>query len=183
MIRHSTPVDGCFIIEPDRRGDSRGFFSRVFDAATFADAGLAANFVQVNNSLSSEAGTLRGLHYQVAPHGEVKLLRCIAGSIFDVVLDLRDGSPTFGKWAGAELSATNRRLMYVPRGCAHGFLTLAPDSEVIYFVDAPYAGGHERIVRWDDPRFAIEWPSRPAVLSDKDRTAPDFDSSWHASGY
>lgn len=183
MIRHATPVDGCFVIEPDRRGDARGFFSRVFDAATFADAGLAANFVQVNNSLSSEAGTLRGLHYQVAPHGEVKLLRCIAGSIFDVVLDLRDGSPTFGKWAGAELSATNRRLMYVPRGCAHGFLTLAPDSEVIYFADTPYAGGYERIVRWDDPRFAIEWPRRPAVLSDKDRTAPDFDSIWHASGY
>jgi dTDP-4-dehydrorhamnose 3,5-epimerase len=183
MIRHTTPVDGCFVIEPDRRGDARGFFSRLFDATTFAEAGLVAHFVQVNNSLSSEAGTLRGLHYQVAPHGEVKLLRCIAGRIFDVVLDLRDGSPTVGKWAGAELSADNRRLMYVPRGCAHGFLTLDPDSEVIYFADTPYAGGHERIVRWDDPRFAIAWPGRPAVLSDKDRSAPDYDPTWHASGY
>jgi dTDP-4-dehydrorhamnose 3,5-epimerase len=110
-------------------------------------------------------------------------VRCTAGAVYDVVLDLRDGSPTFGRWAGAEISAANRRLMYAPKGCGHGFLTLVDDTELVYFASTPYVGRDERIVRWDDPRFAIRWPRAPAILSDKDRDAADYDPGAHASGY
>ena len=178
-----TDVIGCFVVEPTSRGDHRGFFARMFDAEAFRDQGLAERFVQVNNSMSSEAGTLRGLHMQVSPAGEDKLLRCIAGTVFDVVLDLRAGSASFGRWAAAEISAENRQLMYAPKGCAHGFMTLVPRSEVIYLTSAPYSGEHERIVRWNDPSFAIRWPREPAVLSAKDQAAPDFDPVRQASGY
>jgi len=183
MEFHPTDVVGCYVVEPSRRADERGFFARIFDSATFLEKGLENSFVQVNNSLSVEAGTLRGLHYQVAPSGESKLVRCIAGAIFDVVVDLRVGSPTFGKWAGAEISAENRRLFYAPKGCAHGFMTLAGDTEVVYFASAPYSGGDERILLWNDPRFSIVWPRLPSVLSDKDRNAAGYDPSCHASGY
>ena len=183
MNFHQTDVQGCFVVEPAPRGDHRGFFSRVFDADVFRERGLADRFVQFNNSLSTEAGTLRGLHHQRAPSGEDKLVRCTAGAVFDVVLDLREGSPSFGRWAGAEITAENRRLMYAPKGCAHGFLTLEPATELVYFASTPYAGPDERIVRWNDPRFSIAWPRDPVVLSDKDRDAPDFDPTLHTSGY
>lgn len=179
MLFEKTPVTGAFTVELERRGDERGFFARVFCEEEFGAAGLATRFVQVNNSLSAEAGTLRGLHYQLAPAEEVKVVRCIRGSLWDVVLDLRESSPTFGRWYGAELSAENRRMMVVPRGCAHGFVTLEPDTEAFYFVTHPYAPALERGVRWDDPRFGIEWPVEPAVISDKDRSHPDFDPAWH----
>jgi len=180
---HPTEVEGCFVVEPAPRGDDRGFFARIFDAESFREKGLADQFVQFNNSLSAKAGTLRGLHYQIAPSGEDKLVRCTAGAVYDVVLDLRDASPTFGRWAGAEITAENRRLMYAPKGCAHGFLTLVDDTELVYFASTPYAGPDERIVRWDDPRFAVRWPRAPAILSDKDRDARDYDPTLHASGY
>jgi len=180
---HPTGIEGCFVVEPTPRGDHRGFFARVFDETLFRDQGLAHRFVQVNNSLSVEAGTLRGLHYQVAPSGEDKLVRCVGGAVFDVVLDLRSESATFGCWAAAELTAENRRLMYAPKGCAHGFLTLEPNSELIYFASSAYVGADERIVRWDDKRFDIRWPRPPAVLSNKDREAPDYDPASHLSGY
>jgi dTDP-4-dehydrorhamnose 3,5-epimerase len=179
----ATEVKGCFIVEPEPHGDQRGFFARIFDAAVFRDNGLASSFVQFNNSLSAEAGTLRGLHYQIAPAGEEKLVRCVAGAVFDVVVDLRQHSPTFGLWTGVEISTENRRLLYAPKGCAHGFLTLSPATELIYFASAPYSAAHERGLRWNDPRFSIRWPTEPAILSDKDRDARDYDPGWHASGY
>ena len=138
--------------------------------------------MQVNNSLSAQKGTLRGMHYQLAPRAETKLVRCIRGALYDVILDLRPDSPTFGQSFGAELSAENRRMMYVPKGFAHGFITLADDAEAFYFVDESYAPEQERGVRWDDPRFGIAWPIAPAVLSDKDRGHRDFDPAWHLGG-
>jgi dTDP-4-dehydrorhamnose 3,5-epimerase len=180
---HPTAVEGAYLVEPEPRGDERGFFARLFDADEFETHGLASRFPQINNSLSRYAGTLRGLHYQIAPAGEAKLLRCVRGAVFDVVLDLRERSPTFGRWAGKTLTPANLLMMYVPAGCAHGFLTLEPDTEVIYLASTPYVGAQERIIRWNDPKFAIDWPRAPVVLSDKDRNGGDYDPSYHRSGY
>jgi dTDP-4-dehydrorhamnose 3,5-epimerase len=179
MIFEKTPVEGARLIDLERRGDERGFFARVFCTEEFGADGLETSFLQVNNSLSAEKGTLRGLHYQLAPSEEVKVVRCVRGALWDVVLDLREDSPTFGKWFGAELTAENRRMMYVPRGCAHGFLTLEVDTEALYFVSTPYAPALERGVRWNDPTFGIEWPIEPVVISEKDAAHPDFDRDWH----
>jgi dTDP-4-dehydrorhamnose 3,5-epimerase len=181
MIFTETPIPGAFLIDLEKRGDDRGFFARAFCEKEFAAHGLVTRFVQVNNSLTGQAGTLRGMHYQLAPRAETKVVRCIRGALYDVILDLRTGSPTFGQSFGAELSAENRRTMYVPRGFAHGFVTLTDDAEAFYFVDEFYAPERERGVRWNDPRFAIAWPSAPTVLSDKDRSWRDFDPSWHLS--
>jgi dTDP-4-dehydrorhamnose 3,5-epimerase len=175
MIFSEAPIAGAYLIDLEKRGDGRGFFARVFCQNEFQAHGLETNFVQVNNSLSAARGTLRGLHYQLEPAAEVKLVRCISGALWDVILDLRRDSPSFGRWFGAELSAENRRMMYAPRGVAHGFLTLTEDAEAFYLVSAFYAPDRERGVRWDDPRFAIEWPAKPLVISDKDAGRPDFD--------
>ncbi len=174
-----TPLPGAWLIDLEKRGDDRGFFARAFCEREFADHGLVDRFVQVNNSLSAQRGTLRGMHYQLQPRSETKLVRCIRGALWDAILDLRPGSPTFGKSFGAELTAENRRMLYVPKGFAHGFITLADDTEAFYFVDEFYAPEQERGVRWDDPRFAIPWPERPVVISDKDRGHRDFDPAWH----
>ena len=179
MIFHETPLAGAFVIELEKRGDDRGFFARAFCEREFAAHGLSTRFVQANDSLSAKRGTLRGLHYQLAPKAEAKLVRCLRGALLDVVLDLRPGSPTFGKSYGAELTADNRRMMYVPKGFAHGFLTLADDTEAFYLVDEFYGPEQERGVRWNDPAFAIAWPFEPAVVSDKDRAHRDFDRAWH----
>lgn len=179
MLFHEVGLPGACIIELEKRGDDRGFFARMFCPREFQQAGLIAKFVQVNNSLSAEAGTLRGLHYQLAPHAETKVVRCVRGALWDCILDLRPDSPAFGRWYGAELSAENRRMMYVPKGFAHGFLTLSKDAEAIYLVDEFYHPQSERIVRWNDARFAIQWPQTPASLSDKDANAPDFDPAYH----
>ena len=181
MIFTETPLKGAYLIDLERRGDERGFFARAFCEREFAGHGLVDRFVQANNSLTAREGTLRGMHYQLAPRAETKMVRCIRGSLYDVVLDLRRDSPTFGQSFGAELSADNRRMMYVPKGFAHGFFTLTDDAEALYFVDEVYAPECERGVRWDDPRFAIAWPGEPAVLSDKDRSWRDFDPAWHLS--
>jgi dTDP-4-dehydrorhamnose 3,5-epimerase len=181
MIFNETPIPGAFLIDLEKRGDDRGFFARAFCEKEFAAAGLVSRFVQVNNSLSARKGTLRGMHYQLAPMAETKLVRCIRGSLYDVILDLRGDSPTFGKSFGAELSAENRRMMYVPKGFAHGFITLTDDAEAFYFVDEFYGPNYERGVRWNDPKFNIEWPIQPAVLSDKDAAWRDFDPAWHLS--
>lgn len=175
----STPLHGAYLIELEKRGDERGFFARAFCRNEFRQQGLPDAFVQVNNSLSAERGTLRGLHYQLPPKAETKLVRCIRGSLWDVILDLRPESPTFGSWFGAELSAENRRMMLVPKGFAHGFVTLSDDTEAFYFVDEFYAPDLERGIRWNDPRFAVDWPVAPAVISDKDRLHPDFDQLHH----
>jgi dTDP-4-dehydrorhamnose 3,5-epimerase len=179
MTFDETPIPGAWLVGLERRGDERGFFARLFCAEEFGAHGLATSFVQVNNSLSVERGTLRGMHYQLPPAAEVKLVRCVRGALLDVVLDLRPDSPTFKSWYGAELSAENRLMMYVPEGCAHGLLTLEPDTEAVYFVTAPYSPEHERGVRWNDPEFGIEWPFEPSLLSDKDRDQRDFDPRWH----
>jgi dTDP-4-dehydrorhamnose 3,5-epimerase len=179
MTFEETPIPGAWLIGLKQHADERGFFARLFSADEFAQRGLASSFVQVNNSLSVEEGTLRGMHYQLPPSAEVKLVRCVSGSLFDVALDLRPDSPTFKQWFGAELSAANRAMIYVPEGCAHGILTLERDTEVVYFVSAPYDPERERGVRWDDPEFAIEWPREPRVLSEKDRSQRDFDPAWH----
>jgi dTDP-4-dehydrorhamnose 3,5-epimerase len=183
MMFRQTPVQGAYLIDLEPRGDSRGFFARLFCREEFQKRGLVADFPQVNNSLSAEKGTLRGMHYQLAPHGEDKLVRCVKGRLYDVVLDLRLESPTFGCSYGAELSADNRSMMYVPKGCAHGFQTLEDATEAIYLVSHPYHFSSERIVRWNDPTFKIQWPVEPTVLSDKDANAPDFNTNYHLVSY
>ena len=179
MTFDETPIPGVWLIGLEKRADERGFFARLFCAEEFAAHGLAPSFVQVNNSLTVERGTLRGMHYQLPPAAEVKLVRCVSGSLVDVALDLRPESPTFKSWFATELSAENREMLYIPEGCAHGFLTLEPDTEAVYFVTAPYSPEHERGVRWNDPEFGIEWPFEPHVLSDRDRDQRDFDPGWH----
>ncbi len=174
-----TLLAGAYLIELDKREDERGFFARVFCEREFAAAGLETRFVQINNSLSKDLGTLRGMHYQVGDAAEVKLVRCLRGALWDAILDLRPGSPTFGYSFGAELTAENRSMMYVPRGFAHGFLTVAADTEAFYLVSAFYAPNSERGVRWNDPRFDIRWPAPPRVISDKDAQQRDFDPAWH----
>lgn len=174
-----TPIEGAFLVDLELRGDTRGFFARLFCIEEFAQHGLETSFIQANNSLSIPSKTLRGLHYQLPPMQEVKLVRCISGSFFDVILDLRPGSKTFGHSFGAVLSAENRRMMYVPRGFAHGFLTLEPHSEVFYMVSQVYSKEKERGVRWNDPAFKIDWPTTPEVISERDQAHPDFNPDYH----
>ena len=179
MIYEETPLEGAFVIDLEKRGDDRGFFARLACAREFAEHGLTGRFVQVNNSLSAKRGTLRGLHYQLPPSAEVKLVRCVRGALYDVILDLRSGSSTFAKAFATGLTAENRRMIYVPEGFAHGFMTHEDDTEVVYFVTAEYDAGLERGIRWNDPTFDIPWPFEPVVVSDKDSSHPDFDPSWH----
>ena len=174
-----TRLDGAFLIDLEKHGDERGFFARAFCVNEFREHGLTTNFVQVNNSTSATAGTLRGMHYQLPPHAETKIVRCIKGSLYDMILDIRLDSPTFGESFGAELSAENRTMMYVPKGFAHGFLTLTADAEAFYFVDEFYAPEHERGIRYNDPKFNIDWPRDPEVVSDKDLNHPDFNEEYH----
>ena len=170
-----TPVRGAYLIDPEPRGDERGFFARLWCRDEFAARGLIADFVQCNDSFSAKRGTLRGLHFQTAPHSEVKLIRCVRGAVWDVVVDLRPKSPSYCQWFGAELTADNRRLLYVPESCAHGYLTLEDGSEVEYPVSRPYQPDAERGIRWNDPRFGISWPlGEPLTLSPKDRQWPDY---------
>lgn len=175
MMFIPTPLAGAFLIELDRRGDERGFFARFFCEREFAAAGLETRFVQINNSLTANRGTLRGMHYQKPPAAEVKVVRCIQGALHDVIIDLRPDSPTHGQWFGADLTADNRTMMYVPRGFAHGFVSLADSTEALYLVSAFYAPEQERGVRFDDPRFGVRWPTPPVELSAKDRAWPDYD--------
>ncbi len=163
----------------EKATDARGFFGRVFCEAEFAAAGLETRYCQVNNSLSAKAGTLRGLHYQLPPATEVKVVRCLRGSVWDCIVDLRPSSPTFMKWYGTELNAENRMMLYVPRGFAHGFITGSDDTEMMYMVSAPYTRDKERGLRWNDPRIGIEWPREPAEISERDAAAPDFDWAYH----
>jgi dTDP-4-dehydrorhamnose 3,5-epimerase len=181
MKFYETPVKGVFKIGLEERGDDRGFFARAFCAEEFAAHGLETQFVQANVSRSTHKGTLRGMHYQLGTSAEVKLVRCTAGALFDVALDLRPDSPSFGQWFGAELTADNHEMLYIPRGCAHGFLSLSDDAEVFYLVSAPYSPQDERGVRYDDPRFAIAWPAAAAHISAKDAAHPDYSASFHGA--
>ncbi len=179
MLFHPTPIAGAFLIEPERRGDARGFFARIFCAEEFAAQGLETAYVQANNSLTARRGTLRGFHYQLPPAAEVKLVRCIQGALWDAIVDLRPDSPSYGRHFGAELSAGNRLMMYVPRGVAHGFVTLTEEAEALYLVSAPHAPSEERGLRWDDPWIGAEWPMAPAELSAKDAAWPAFAPEFH----
>jgi dTDP-4-dehydrorhamnose 3,5-epimerase len=173
------PLPGMLVLETEPRCDQRGFFARVFCRHELRDLGAEPMVEQANLSYSERRGTLRGLHYQLGPSAETKIVTCARGAIHDVVLDLRPSSPAFGRWAAVELSAENGRLVVVPEGCAHGFLTLADDSLAFYLVSSPYDPVRERGVRWDDPAFGIVWPFRPAVISDRDAAHPDFDPGFH----
>jgi len=168
-------IDGVFLIELEKRGDQRGFFSRMFCAEEFASAGLESRFVQANTSFSAESATLRGMHYQRAPHAEAKLVKCVAGALYDVALDLRPDSPSFGKYQAFELTSQNRSMVYIPKGCAHGFMTLLPNSEIMYLVSANYAPEAEDGVRYDDPAFGIEWPLTPSQISAKDISYKNYE--------
>ncbi len=174
-----TPLGGAYLIDLEKRGDERGFFARAFCSREFSRLGLTESFVQMNDSLSESRGTLRGMHYQLGDSAETKLVRCIRGSIWDCILDLRSKSPTFGQWYGAELSADNRKAMYVPKGFAHGFITLEDQSEVLYQVDEFYSPDNERGIRWNDTRFKIVWPLTPRVVSERDHAHKNFSPEHH----
>jgi dTDP-4-dehydrorhamnose 3,5-epimerase len=171
----ATPLSGAFTIELEKKADDRGFFARSFCQDEFRQHGLEQSYVQMNNSFNLRMGTLRGLHYQAPPYAEVKVVRCISGALWDVIADLRTSSPSFGQWFGVELTASNRRMMYVPKGFAHGFITLEDNTEAIYLVSTTYSADAERGVRWDDAFFGIGWPIAPTVISEKDRIRPNFD--------
>jgi dTDP-4-dehydrorhamnose 3,5-epimerase len=172
MLIEPTRLPDVMILTPQRFGDARGWFSETWNAARMADAGLEMGFVQDNHSMSATAGTLRGLHYQRAPHAQDKLVRCTKGAILDVAVDFRAGSPAFGQWVGVELSAENGRQLLVPRGFLHGFVTLQPDTEVQYKCTDVYAPDCDGAVRWDDPEIGIDWGVTDPVLSAKDAGAP-----------
>ena len=176
VIFTETPLPGAFVIDLEMREDERGFFARAWCEDEFREHGLETRVVQCNMSYNNEAGTLRGLHYQLRPHSEVKLVRCTRGAIWDVIVDLREDSPTYKAWFGLELTADNRTMLYVPEQFAHGYVTLAPGTEIFYQVSEFYSPGHEGGIRWNDPAIGIRWPETEVrVISDKDASHPDFD--------
>lgn len=172
-------VPGAWSIDPTPHADERGRFMRAWCAEEFAAHGIEFVPVQANMGASRHAGTLRGLHYQVSPHLEAKLVRCTRGRVFDVLVDLRPGSPTFGRWCGAELTAENGRMLYVPPLCAHGYQTLEDESEIYYLTSALYAPDAVRGLRFDDPTVAIRWPLPPVALSDQDSRWPHLEHEEH----
>lgn len=174
MLFNPTVLPGVFEIEVEPICDERGFFARAWCRREFDAHGLISTLVQCSVSFNVQKGTLRGMHYQSQPDAEVKLVRCTRGAIYDVVLDLRQDSPTFTQWLALRLTADRRNMVYVPEGCAHGFLTLTNDAEVFYQMSEFYNPASARGVRWDDPAFQIAWPETIAVISDRDRTYPDF---------
>lgn len=180
MIFAETPLRGAYVIELEKRGDERGFFARAFCEQEFGAHELATRFVQVNNSLSAQKGTLRGMHYQLPPFTEAKLVRCITGALVDIIVDLRRASPTFMKHERFELTDRNRLQLYVPRGFAHAFQTIRDDVEVSYLVSAPYTPSAERGVRYSDPRLGIEWPLPVTVISEKDASWPLLEAGSEA---
>jgi dTDP-4-dehydrorhamnose 3,5-epimerase len=177
MIFTATELSGAYVIDLERIEDSRGFFSRAWCENEFGEHGLETRIAQANISNNKLKGTLRGMHFQTPPHEETKLIRCTRGAFYDVIIDLRSDSPTHKKWIGVELNDDNRRMLYVPRGFAHGFQTLTDDTETFYMVSELYTPGAEGGVRWDDPAFDIQWPlGAPTEISDKDGAWLDFDS-------
>src|SRR5687768_3908724 len=175
MIFKETKLGGAFVVEPERFEDERGFFARGWSRREFEERGLDARLVETNISFNRRRGTLRGMHFQSAPRAQAKLVRCTRGAIYDVVVDLRPESPTFKRWVGVELSADNRLMLFVPEGLAHGFQTLADETEVFYQMSEYYAPETAGGVRWDDPAFGIEWPDAPArIINERDANYPDF---------
>jgi dTDP-4-dehydrorhamnose 3,5-epimerase len=173
-VVENTPLEGVLLIAPRRFSDERGHFCETYNRETFERIGVPCNFIQDNQSFSRRQSTVRGLHFQITPFAQAKLIRALRGSIFDVAVDIRRGSPTFGQSFGALLSAENGRQLFIPAGFAHGFCTIEPDTEVFYKVDAPYSREHERGLKWNDPALAIHWPvgETEAVILDRDRDLP-----------
>ncbi len=176
MRIEETAIAGVLLVVPERFSDERGFFARTFCADEFRAAGMVAEFVQCNVSFNKLAGTLRGMHYQAAPHGETKLVRCTSGAIWDVVVDLRPGSSTHLQYVAFELTPENRHALYIPAGCAHGFVTLEDNTEAFYQMSHMYAPAHARGLRWNDPALGINWPMSPAVIIERDATYADYTS-------
>ena len=173
----STPLSGSYLIDLEIKSDERGFFARYFCEKEFEINGLNTKWVQINNSHSNVKGTLRGLHFQNRPKSEIKLVRCIQGAIWDVIVDVRKKSKTFGKWFGAEITSTNRTMMYVPEGFAHGFITLEPNTEIIYLVSEFYSLEDENTILWNDQSIDINWPINPKIISNKDLNGKKFNQS------
>ena len=175
MKIRETELEAARLIEFEKRGDERGFFARTFCEAEFAAAGLVTRFVQANHSHNKARGTLRGMHFQRAPHGEAKLVRVVRGAIYDVIIDLRRELPTYGRWQGFDLTAENGLMLYIPVGFAHGLQTLADETDIVYQLSHPYTPAAEGGVRWDDPAFGIAWPLAVAVISARDAAWPSVD--------
>ena len=179
MIYRETKLHGVFEVSLQPNTDERGFFARSWCRDEFEQHGLNPALVQCNISFNKKEGTLRGMHYQLAPKAEDKIVRCLRGALFDAIIDLRPDSPTFLKHFTIELTAENRTMLYVPKGFAHGFITLEPDTEAFYLVTEYYAPDRERGLRYNDPKFGIQWPLEPVVISDKDKNQPDFNPEIH----
>jgi dTDP-4-dehydrorhamnose 3,5-epimerase len=169
-------LSGAYLVEPEPIHDERGFFARTWCADEFKTRGLSTKLAQCGISFNRRRGTLRGMHYQAEPYAEAKLVRCSAGAIYDVIVDLRQGSATYRQWLAVELTAENHKMIYIPEGFAHGFQTLADESEVSYQISEPYVSECARGVRWNDPVFRIEWPIADPIISDRDRNFPDHQS-------
>ncbi|MFH1932399.1 MAG: dTDP-4-dehydrorhamnose 3,5-epimerase [Pseudomonadota bacterium] len=175
MIFQETKLPGVFVIEIEKRQDNRGFFARAWCKKEFESRGLNTSFAQANLAFSKKNGTLRGMHYQMSPYEEIKLVRCIKGAIYDVAIDLRPDSPTYKSWVGVELTDDNHKMLYIPENFAHGYQTLTDNAEVFYQVSQFYSPESERGVRWDDPAFGIKWPETDdVVISEKDKNWPDY---------
>ena len=182
MIFIETKLRGAYVVEPELHMDERGFFARTWCQREFSEHGLNPRLVQCSASFTRRKGTLRGMHYQAEPHQEAKCVRCIRGAIYDVAIDLRPASPTFKHWVALELTADNRRMLYIPEGMAHGFLTLEDDTEIAYMMSEIYALQCARGVRWNDPAFGVEWPFSVTVISERDASYPDFAQECVAEG-
>ena len=174
MLIKGRKFKGVFEIQLESHEDKRGFFMRVYDDTIFKKYGIHRNWVQENHSLSVEKGVIRGMHFQFPPHSETKLVRAISGEIYDVFIDLRKGSPTFGQWDSIKLSADNKKMLYIPRGLAHGFCTLTKNCEILYKMDNYYAPDSEGSIRWNDPDIGVDWPVGNPILSEKDSKAKSF---------
>jgi dTDP-4-dehydrorhamnose 3,5-epimerase len=174
VIFHETNLKGAFVIDIEKLEDHRGFFARAWCQKEFEEHHLVSRIRQANVSYNMTKGTLRGMHYQLSPYEETKLVRCTNGAIYDVIIDLRPVSPTYAQWIGVELTAENYKMLYVPENFAHGFITLKNNTEVTYQVSQFYTPGSERGIRWDDPAFGIDWPIEARVISDKDSNWPDY---------
>ena len=172
MIFTETKLKGAYIIDVEKIEDERGFFGRVYCKKEFDKVGIESNIAQTNMSFNPKKGTLRGMHYQVSPYEETKLVKCTSGAIYDCIIDLRKDSPTYLEWIGVELTEENNRMLFVPRDFAHGFITLKDNTAIQYFVSQFYAPGAERGIKWDDPKINIQWPADVAVISEKDNNHP-----------
>ena len=167
-----SPLKGAYVVEPEPFEDQRGMFSRIFCENEFKEIYHSKKLVQINHSLTNRTGTVRGMHYQSQPMTEIKMVKCLGGSVYDVIIDLRKGSDTFMKWHGETLSSENRRMIYIPEGFAHGFQTLEPNCELLYFHTECYSSDYEEAVRFDDPRIGIKWPLNATEISEKDKNHP-----------